>query len=91
MTWLLYREGLGIKISIMGDVFLPWETIDALELQSGLMSTLYHHCPEVLGPIRVPNAIARIIAETWGSRYPRKVIVAAELVKPRNPFRLFQR
>ena len=91
VTWLLYRDGLGIKISIMGDVFLPWETIDALELQSGLMSTLYHHCPEVLGPIRMPNAMARIIAETWGSRYPRKVIVAAELVKPRNPFRFFQR
>jgi hypothetical protein len=75
VTWLIYRRGLGIKLSPLGDVFLPWESVDALELRRGLLSDLHHHCPEVRGTIRVPTATARIIAQTLP---PTKVIVAAE-------------
>jgi hypothetical protein len=87
VTWLVYREGLGIKVVLMGDVFLPWDTIDVLELQPGLFSTLYHHCREVNGLIRTPKSVARALAEALESRSPGKVIVEAELAKSWNPFR----
>lgn len=87
VTWLIYRQGLGIKVALMGDVFLPWETIDALELQPGLFSTLNHHCREVNGPIRTPSSVARTLAEALESRSPGKVIVEAELANSWNPFR----
>jgi hypothetical protein len=86
VTWRVYRRGIGIKVSLMGDVFLPVEFIDALELEKGMLSTLYHHSPEVRGPVRVPNYVARFIGPMLG---PHKVVVTAELVKTWNPFRLF--
>lgn len=87
VTWLVYRTGLGIKAALMGDVFLPWDTIDVLELQPGLFSILYHHCREVNGPIRTPKSVAGALAEALESRSPNKVIVAAELANSWNPFR----
>ena len=81
VTWLLYRGGLGIKISTLGDVFLPWECIDVLELEKGWLSTLYHHWPEVRGPIRLPTFVGRIVSQILP---PDKVIVAAQVAKGRR-------
>ena len=87
VTWLVYCEGLGVKVALMGDVFLPWETIDSLELQPGLFSTLNHHCREVNGLIRTPSSVARTLAEALESQSPGKVIVEAEPANSWNPFR----
>jgi hypothetical protein len=91
VTWLIYREGLGIKVFPLGDIFVPWELIDRLELERGLTSTLRHHSPELRGPIRLPNGVARILAEVLERQSRHKVIIAAELATRWNPLRLFQR
>ncbi|HEX7380321.1 MAG TPA: hypothetical protein VF278_24615, partial [Pirellulales bacterium] len=79
VTWQFYRHGIGVKVGGIGDVFLPLEEIDAIEIRArflGLMSELTHHCPEVRGPIGVPNGVAKIMAHY----YPAKVLVAAKRI-----------
>jgi hypothetical protein len=78
VTWELYRLGLGIRISTIGDVYLPLDEIDAIEIAGGFMrltSALVHHCPEVRSPIGVPNRVAGIMV----AYYPSKAPVQAEL------------
>ena len=79
VIWLLYRHGIGIKIVTIGDVFLPLDEVDTLEIRGrflGLTSELIHHCPEVASPIGVPNKVAKIMA----AYYPEKVLVPTESV-----------
>ncbi len=77
LAWMLFKEGIGIKIEILGDVFLPLEEIDTIELGAGFMdymSVVCHHCPELRGPLQVPNHVAQIMA----AYYPDKLLVPAE-------------
>lgn len=79
VTWQFHRHGIGVKVGGIGDVFLPLEEIDSIEIRGrflGLMSELTHHCPEVRGPIGVPNGVATIMAHY----YPAKVLVAAKRI-----------
>ena len=78
VTWELYRLGIGIRISTIGDVYLPLDEIDTIEIAGGFMrltSTLVHHCPEVRNPIGVPNQVAR----TMLAYYPQKQMIEARL------------
>ena len=83
VIWLLYRDGIGIKM-LHGRAFIPREEIEALDLEHGLdvafcrnsMSTLYHCCPEIREPIYVSKWAAKIMA----GYYPEKVLVEAEAV-----------
>lgn len=77
VTWEIYRDGIGIKIASIGDVFLPLIEMDGIGLRAGFLgprSEIFHHCPEVGYPILVPTNVARIIAAC----YPNKVIVPTE-------------
>lgn len=76
VTWLFYRQGVGMKIVFTGDVFLPWQDIEGLVIQRGSRSILYHHCPEVRNPIRLPQKVARIMAEMLREFNPNKVLDA---------------
>ncbi|HUY92687.1 MAG TPA: hypothetical protein VMV10_28360 [Pirellulales bacterium] len=72
VTWILFSQGIGIKLWPVGDVFVPRDEIDSLELRGGflgLTSELTHHCPEVRGPIGVPNGVAEMMARC----YPEKL------------------
>lgn len=78
VTWLLYRGGVGIRVAVIGDVFLPLEEIEAIDIRGrawGMMSEMTHHCPEVRSPIGVPNKVAAIM----GRYYPEKVLVPTEM------------
>lgn len=86
VTWLVYRGGLGIKLPPLGDVFVPWELVEALELRKGMTSMLYHYSFEIRGPIRMPNYVARFVAPMLA---PKKVIVAADLIESRKWYQFF--
>lgn len=74
MTWLFYPHGVGLRIAFTGSVFLPWQEIETLVLQRGNRSMLYHCCPEVRGPIRVPHQVAHLMADMLRSQYPNRVV-----------------
>lgn len=78
VTWLFYRQGVGMKIAFSGNVFLPWDEVEALAIQRGSRSILYHHCPEVRGPICLPQKVARVMAEMLGKYDLNKVLDAAQ-------------
>lgn len=73
VTWALFSQGIGIKLWSVGDVFVPRDEIESLEIRGGflgMMSELTHHCPEVRGPVGVPNRVAEMMAQC----YPEKVL-----------------
>ena len=64
VTWLLYPHGIGIKVELFGEVFIPTGEI-GLEPSRFFMATLYHCSPEVRSPIQVPRRVAKIMAATY--------------------------
>ena len=76
MTWAFYQHGIGMKIAFAGEVFLPWEEVEALLMQRGSRSILYHRCPEVRGPIRLPQRVATAMADMLQERDPTKLPIA---------------
>lgn len=74
MAWLFYPHGVGLRIAFTGNVFLPWQEVEALVLQRGNRSMLYHCCPEVRGPIRLPHQVALLMADVLRSQYPNRVV-----------------
>lgn len=74
--WLFYPDGVGIKIDLIGDVFLPRDEIETIEIGAGFMgymSIVWHHSPELKAPIQPPNRVANIM----GSHYPEKLLAPA--------------
>ena len=77
---------LGLRLPLVGTVFIPLDEIDALDLEHGSdcphlrasTSTLVHHSPEIRGPIIVPDWIAEIIAAHYPENVLRETDVAAD-------------
>ncbi|HQU43217.1 MAG TPA: hypothetical protein PK867_10415 [Pirellulales bacterium] len=68
LRWLLYHDGIGINIGIIGAAFIPLKEIDAIEFDGWWTATIMHHCPEVRGPIKAPIKVARIMAHYYAEK-----------------------
>jgi hypothetical protein len=73
-SWSVYPRGLGISILGMGKVFVPIEDIKELNMGEGPYTTvisnqIVHRCPEVNGPIYIPdNGIIEILRDAMAKQ-----------------------
>lgn len=74
-TLIVYPSGLGLKLILVGTVFLPRDSIDALQRSRWWGVALHHHCPEIRTPVRVTPYVANILFEHWGKFAPDAILV----------------
>lgn len=62
VTWHIFPSGLGVSIERIGDFFIPWHAITAIE--PGFLGkwTISHTWPEARTPIVAPNAVGLAIS-----------------------------
>ncbi|HEX5443730.1 MAG TPA: hypothetical protein VFW87_07875, partial [Pirellulales bacterium] len=60
-TLIIYPSGLGMKLAMVGTVFLPRDAIDAVERTRWWGLALHHHCPEIKTPVYVTPKMADML------------------------------
>ncbi|HJT33884.1 MAG TPA: hypothetical protein VJ783_17690 [Pirellulales bacterium] len=79
ITWIVYRSGLGIKIALFGNVYLPARDIVSILPGRWLSCTMEHDNQEVRGPILLPMNVARAVESIV---LPSRSIPYAEALEP---------
>lgn len=74
-TLIVYPSGLGLKLILVGKVFLPRNSIDALERTRWWGVALHHHWPEIRTPVYITPFVANFLFEHWGKFAPDAIVV----------------
>lgn len=77
VTWIVYHSGLGIKIALFGNAYIPARDIVSLAEGRWTGWVLEHQNPEIRGPILLPAKVARAVEQVV---LPSRLIPYAEVV-----------
>lgn len=75
VTWIVYRSGLGIKIALFGNAYIPARDIVSLSFNRLTGCLMVHDTAEIRSPILLPTKVAQAIE---GIGLPTRVISYAE-------------
>lgn len=65
VTWTIYPTGLGIKIFMIGQVFLPRKLICSLNRNTKGQCVISHACAEIRSPIYGPGWLCELMDAQW--------------------------
>ena len=68
VTWYVFPSGVGISMSGIGRVFLPFMEIEEITKVGSSRYRVSHTCPEVRSPIIMPSRVVDAIL--WANKVP---------------------